>query len=211
MNGAQSRRPRVKVNFATSLLLCLACTAAAASSSPAASRPASEGCRWKPFRSQTLGVSLLVEACSRPESRYVFSVVGNRIEQHRPADDVTYVGPIMMEFFTKPAAMSIEKAIEAQFVAKLPPEARRSCRVVPYRYRGNTKPRYTLEPTGTYANKIYAELAQFPRDFGCGPYGAGQASAYFEYHPSESLERFAFVNAGQDAPLFDEESIRFER
>ena len=176
-----------------------------------ASRPAEKGCRWQPFRSESLGISLLVQNCAGPISHYVYSVVGNRIEQHRPADDRIYGWSLLLEVHTKPAAQSIEDAIAEQYVAKLPQEARRSCRVVPYPERRDTKPRYTIEPTGAYAKKIYAELARYPRDFGCGAYGRGQSDVYFEYHPAESLERYVLVNAGQDEPLFDQESIRFER
>lgn len=158
-----------------------------------------------------MGVSLLVEDCAGPYAHYEYSVVGHRIEQHRPADDRTYVGPRMLEVYTKPASTSIEQAIAERFIAKLPREARLSCKVVPYRDRGDTHPRYTIAPTGAYKRKIHAELARYPRDFGCGPHGMGQEDTYFEYHPEESLEQFAFVDAGQDQPLFDQESIRFER
>ena len=176
-----------------------------------ASRSAWKGCDWKPFHSASLGISLLVQDCKDPASHYVFSVVGNRIEQHRPADDRTYNGPRMIEVCTKPAGQSIEAAIAVQFIARLPREARRSCRVVPYREGGGAKLRYTIEPSGAYGKKIHAELADHPRDFGCGDYGRAQSNSYFEYHPSESRTRFAFVDAGQDEPLFDEESIRFHR
>ena len=64
-----------------------------------------------------------------------------------------------------------------------------------------------LVPTGAYARLIDRELRKGPRDFGCGAYGKGQANAYFEYHPGESKTKFLWVNAGQDAPLFDENSV----
>lgn len=32
---------------------------------------------------------------------------------------------------------------------------------------------------------------------------------YFEFHALENPRRFAFVSAGQDAPLFDETAIKF--
>jgi hypothetical protein len=203
-------RRTLSSTLAVSIYLVVA-MANVAHAAPRASRPAEKNCQWKTFHSRSLGVSLLVENCVDPYAHYVYSVVGNRIEQHRPADDRTYGGPLMMEFYTKPAEQSIEKAIAARFVARLPREARLSCRVVPYHERRDTRLRYTIMPTGAYAKKIYAELAQYPRDFGCGDYGAGQSDMYFEYHPAESLTRFVFVDAGQDEPLFDQESIRFER
>jgi hypothetical protein len=64
-------------------------------------------------------------------------------------------------------------------------------------------------PTGAYAQKIDKELKQEPRDFGCGEFGAGQSTAYFEYHPEESKTKFLYVDTGQDEPLFDQASIEF--
>lgn len=75
---------------------------------------------------------------------------------------------------------------------------------------GSDKRLYTLVPTDEYRDQVYAELRQYPRDFGCGPFGEGQGSTYFEYHPNESLTRYAFVIYGMDEPLFDERSLVFE-
>jgi hypothetical protein len=68
---------------------------------------------------------------------------------------------------------------------------------------------FELVPTGAYARWIDRELQKGPRDFGCGAYGKGQETVYFEYHPAESKTKFMFVNYGPDAPLFDENSIEF--
>lgn len=177
-----------------------------------ASRPPdAPDCAWRPFASQALGIEMLVEDCGSPASHYEFSATGNRIEQHRPADDITFGGSLVMEIFHKPAEQDIGQAIAEQFIAKLPPEARASCKVEPPDRPRLAKGKVvlTLVPTGPYARKIAAELARTPRDFGCGDYGRSQETTYFEYHPRESRTRFAFVVYGMDEPMFDEESIVF--
>jgi hypothetical protein len=88
--------------------------------------------------------------------------------------------------------------------------ARASCQVRPFKnpeVKGAGKHLFTILPTGAYARKIRKELHESPRDFGCGEFGAGQSTAYFEYHPAESRTTFLYVDTGQDEPLFDQASI----
>jgi hypothetical protein len=189
-------------------LLCLIAAAAGA-----ASRDPEPGCAWQPFESKELGIRLLVEDCTDPSAKYVFSAKDGWLEQHRPADDVTYGSHQVIRVLAKPAAQPIEAAIRAQFVATLADKAARaSCKVVPAKetaVKGGGKQVFELAPTGAYEKKILRELQKEPRDFGCGDYGKGQSTVYFEYHPGESKTRFIWVDAGQDAPLFDENSIEF--
>ena len=204
---------RTSVLLAASLCgLCALPMSAATTAAPTPSRPPmSNDCNWKPFASKELGASLLVQECKQPNARYVFSVKGNRLEQHRPADDSTFNWPLVLEMFRKKKSESIEQAIASQFIAKLPPEARASCKVEALERPGfgPGKLAFTLVPTGAYKLKIDEELSEEPRDFGCGPYGKDQATTYFEYHPGESKTRFAFVIYGMDEPLFDERSLVF--
>lgn len=185
---------------------------ASSGAAPMASRaPMAKDCAWKSFEDKGLGIRLLVQDCPQPNAHYVFSAHGNRLEQHRPADDNTFNGPLVLEMFSKPAAQPIEQAIAAQFIAELPAEARASCKVEALTRPGFGKDKlaFTLVPTGAYKAEIDKELAEEPRDFGCGDYGMDQATTYFEYHPAESKTRFAFVVYGMDEPLFDERSLVF--
>ena len=189
-------------------LMCLAASAASA-----ASRDPEPGCAWQPFASKELGIRLLVQDCTDPRARYVFSARDGWLEQHRPADDTTYGSPRVIRVLTKPADQPIEAAIRTQFIATLADkEARASCKVAAAKgtaVKGGGKQVFQLVPTGAYEKKILRELQKEPRDFGCGDYGKGQSTVYFEYHPAESKTRFLWVDAGQDAPLFDENSIEF--
>ncbi len=158
---------------------------------------------------------MLVARCDAPERRYTFSIRGNALEQHRPADDRTFNGPTVLEVFTKPPDERIEDAIWRRFVEPLGHDARKGCRVVRLRRspleRG--KVALTVVPVGAYARRIAREQRRGPRDFGCGVRGRQQALTYFEYHPGESRTTFAWVVYGWESekPLFDERSIQFLR
>ena len=169
------------------------------------------GCVWKPFESQELGIRLLVQDCTDPNIHYEFSTKDGWLEEHRPSDPVTFGPSQIIRVLRKPADQPIVAAIQEQFVATLTDkEAKASCKVRPFKnveVKGKSKQLFTIMPTGAYAKKIDKELQQEPRDFGCGEFGAGQATTYFEYHPAESKTKFLYVNTGQDEPLFDQASI----
>jgi hypothetical protein len=175
------------------------------------SRAPDPGCQWETFASPNLGIRLLVENCADPSMHYVFSMNGDWLEQHRPSDDRTFGSHQIIRVLNKPAEQPIEAAIRQKFIATLPDKAARaSCRVAPAKETGVQGPgKILLElvPSGAYARLIMRQLKKEPRDFGCGDYGKGQANRYFEYHPEQSRTRYLWVDAGQDAPLFDQNSI----
>jgi len=177
------------------------------------SRPPEEGfgCVWQPFESRELGIRLLVQNCTDPSMHYEFSAKDGWLEEHRPSDPVTFGPAQIVRLLTKPADQPIAAAIQQQFVATLTdPAAKASCRVGPFKnaeVKANGKQLFTIMPTGAYAKKIDRELQKEPRDFGCGEFGGGQSTAYFEYHPGESKTKFLYVDTGQDEPLFDQDSI----
>jgi hypothetical protein len=193
------------------LLAGLFCLIALAAQAAQPSRPPEQGCVWKPFESKELGIRLLVQDCADPNMHYEFSAKDGWLEEHRPADPVTFGPSQIVRVLAKRADQPIEAAIREQFVATLADkEAKASCRVRPFKnpeVKGKGKQLFTIMPTGAYAKKIDKELAKGPRDFGCGDHGAGQSTAYFEYHPAESRTKFLYVDTGQDEPLFDQASI----
>lgn len=184
-----------------------------------ASRPAMEGCVWKPYQSQRLGIRLLFQECADPGQRYVLTENGDWLERHRPADDVIFGSHRIIRVFSKPASQSIEDTIRKNFIGRITlddkreqAQARKHCRVVEtpdYRLKDEQKITLTLVPTGRYKKKIDKDLQDSPRDFGCGEYGMDQAGTYFEYHPTRTKTKYAFVIYGMDEPLFDENSIEF--
>ena len=152
-----------------------------------------------------------MQDCTDPNIHYEFSTKDGWLEEHRPSDPVTFGPSQIIRVLRKPADQPMVAAIQEQFVATLTDkEAKASCKVRPFKnveVKGKSKQLFTIMPTGAYAKKIDKELQQEPRDFGCGEFGAGQATTYFEYHPAESKTKFLYVNTGQDEPLFDQASI----
>lgn len=172
-------------------------------------------CGWTAFTAKGLGVRLLFEQCPVDQGGYVVSVQENRVEQHRPSDDRTFGGPLVLEMFRKPPKQSLEKALTEQFVAKLPPAARKGCVVQRYEKSPVRAPKqaFRIVATDKYLATIQAKTPPGDQpEPGCGPYGHGYVETYFEYHPHQSKTRFAFVVFGQDEhPLFDEHSVEFEK
>lgn len=67
--------------------------------------------------------------------------------------------------------------------------------------------RYNLVPTGDYAKKIQELSSQEPIPTTCNGWGMGNSGIrYFEIHDSHP-DKAIFLEIGQDAPLFDEQSI----
>jgi hypothetical protein len=195
------------------VLVALYCLLSIPAQAMQPSRPVEQGygCVWQPFESAELGIRLLVQNCTDPNIHYEFSAKDGWLEQHRPSDPVTFGPAQIIRVLQKPADQTIQAAIARQFVAALDDKvARASCKVRPFKnpdVKGAGKQLFTILPTGAYARKIDKELKQSPRDFGCGEFGAGQSTAYFEYHPAESRTLFLYVDTGQDEPLFDQASI----
>jgi hypothetical protein len=135
------------------------------------------------------------------------------LEQHRPADDRTFNPAQIIRVLNKLADQPIEAAIRQQFIDTLADaQVKASCKPRPFKnlaVKTKGKLLFQIMPTGAYAKVIQKRLEKEPGDFGCGEFGAGQSTAYFEYHPGDTKTKFLYVDTGQDEPLFDEDSIEF--
>jgi hypothetical protein len=71
----------------------------------------------------------------------------------------------------------------------------------------DTVTRYILKPTGPALEKFETLAREEPIVSTCGGYGMGNSGVRrFEIHASNP-ERALFLELGQEAPLFDEETI----
>ncbi len=69
--------------------------------------------------------------------------------------------------------------------------------------------RYVMVPDGEYATRINEWMQKEPVPVTCNGWGVGNSgNRYFEVHDSRP-DKALFVEIGQDAPLFDENSIEF--
>lgn len=191
------------------------------------SRDAGAGCTWKPYEFKELGVRLLFKDCEDPAAHYELHREGDWIKMRRPSDPVTFGSQYLIRVLTKPADQGITESIQKQFVEQIVINdstdksknkrdqfvARKQCGVI-VKAQWNDDPllqRFEIMPKpGKYKRQIDRQLQKEPRDFGCGEYGAGQSTTYFEYHPQQSKTKFIYVNFGWDEDaLFDEKTIVF--
>ena len=192
-----------------------------------ASRDAGAGCTWKPYEFEALGVRLLFKDCKDPAAHYELHQEGDWIKMRRPSDPVTFGSQYLLRVLSKPSDQGIVESIQKQFVEQIVINdsndqrknrrdqiaARKHCGVIA-KALWNDDPllqRFEIMPKpGKYKRQIDKQLQKEPRDFGCGEYGAGQSTTYFEYHPKQSKTKFIYVNFGWDGDaLFDEKTIVF--
>lgn len=171
-----------------------------------ASRPPRPGCSWQPFADATLGVRLLVEACT--ERGHRFAARGAEILDVTDASAGARGTPVV-QVFGKPPEQPLPDAIRKRFFPQLVPRVRAGCVV---RRQGGSTARpgrevWTIGPTEKYREETARWRAAEPSAMVCGPYGERDGVGYFEYHPEASPGRYLFVWLGRDAPRFDERSI----
>jgi hypothetical protein len=215
------RRPTVAFLVPTLLagaLLAAACTrplpvpieAQVAATQP--SRAPYPNCQWQPFVSRTAGLGMLVQQCTPPlrvfsaDESGVFATSTNAPAGGR---SINPVGRII-EIYPKRPTQPITDAIAERFFPILPAQAQGRCEV-----QGGNRLRiagpkefYSLAPTAAYQADAQRQAGSDPGAQVCGDHGITNAVTYFEYHPTEDPSRYLFVRVGQDAPLFDEHSLR---
>ncbi len=180
---------------------------------PAPSRAPYAGCVWQPFVSRPAGVALLVQECGEGHGWVFTADAGGVYQTGRTPPGSSSIGPVkkIIEMYTKPAAQDVTAAVTDRFVRTLPQAAQRTgCVVQPTnRMRlGPGKQAFVIAPDAGYAAEAQAMQQAGPGARPCGDHGLADAVWYFEYHPAESQTRYLFVVVGQDAPTFDEQSIR---
>jgi len=180
---------------------------------PAASRAPYQGCSWQPFVSRPAGIALLVQDCAEGRGWVFTADAGAVYQSGRTPPGSASIGPVkkIIEIATKPAAQDVTAAITDRFVRTLPQPAQRSGCVVQPTNRmqlGPGKLAFVIAPNAGYAPEAEAMQRAGPGARPCGDYGLADPVWYFEYHPGESQTRYLFVVVGQDAPPFDEQSIR---
>ena len=184
------------------LLLPLAALAA-----DAPSRPAEKGCRWERRSDAELGLAAWVQRCDFGFRKIDFVAqegsLAIRFSDGGAPDPVVDV--FALRAGEKPAA-----GIARVFAERTEKAVAARCAIAPWK-EGTARPgvsRFTFVPDAAYAKEL-ARTAR-PDEVGdppCGPFGAGpDGLQYFEAH--EGASRVLFVRYGQEAPLFDEQTLR---
>ncbi|UPT72823.1 MAG: hypothetical protein M0D55_12930 [Elusimicrobiota bacterium] len=183
-----------------------------ASAEPVPPRPAGKGCLWRTLSAPQIGLEALVQRCNFGYRTIDFAA-GKRaliqIMQDAGKDEDLYPVVVMYE---KKEDEAPDDAIRRAAFGKLSRYQRKHCRVVAKHvpHLGLSKAAFTIEPDEVYAEKIAKENGTDIPPPPCGDMGISfDGVSYWEFHAMENPRRFAFVNAGQDSPLFDETGLKF--
>lgn len=192
------------VVIACSLLLA---TVATAADQP--SRPADKGCAWRKLSDPALGLEAWVQRCTYSANRTIDFVVRERALVMRDSDSREPLTVIRV-FDLQPGETS-EQGLRRIFTTLTDKNIAKRCVLAPYKpaaKRSGVK-RYDFVPNKAYQKQLDAVKEDGVPDPPCGDLGTQPDSVqYFEVQPSSGSRKVMLVDAGQDIPLFDEETLR---
>jgi hypothetical protein len=192
------------VVVACSLLLS---TAAVAADQP--SRHADKGCAWRKLSDPTLGLEVWVQRCTYSATRTIDFVIKDHALVMRDSDAGEPLTVIRM-FDLQPGETS-EQGLRRIYTTLTDKKIAKRCVLAPYNpaaKRSDVK-RYDFVPDKAYQKQLDAVKEDGVPDPPCGDLGTQPDSVqYFEVQPSSGSRKVMLVDAGQDTPLFDEETLR---
>ncbi|MCA0031665.1 hypothetical protein [Mesorhizobium sp. B263B2A] len=185
-----------------------AVTLAAVADEPAPSRPPIEKCVWERLADKTIGLAAWAQRCDFGFRQIHFEFAGNALAIKY--SDGGAADPLVELFDIKPGETA-EAALQRLFLEKTDKAVSDRCVLMPYTevaVPAGLK-RYTFSPNAAYAKELEAltnpdEVPEPP----CGDWGEmPDGIQYFEVPAGEGM-KVLFVRAGQDEPLFDEQTLR---
>lgn len=164
------------------------------------SRTAYEGFEWR--RVTGLGITLLAQQNEDIRIMADPSVPGFAIVRNN--DPQTH--PVIRLFYLK--NNDINDVLEILRHQKGWNE-KQTCQFQEVTTKRNGVRRYLLKPEGNYAREINEQMKKEPVPATCNGWGVGNSGMrYFEIYDNQP-DKALFIEIGQDAPLFDEQSICF--
>jgi hypothetical protein len=192
------------VVIACSILLA---TAVFAADHP--SRPADKGCTWRKLSDPNLGLEAWVQRCTYSANRTIDFVINDHALVMRDSDGREPL--TVIRFFDLQAGETPEQGLRRIYAAQTDKKIAKRCVLAAYKpaaKRGDVK-RYDFVPDKTYQKQLDAVKDDGVPDPPCGDLGTQPDSVqYFEVQPSSGSRKVMLVDAGQDIPLFDEETLR---
>jgi hypothetical protein len=178
-----------------------------------ASRPAEKGCRWERFSDAGMHLDAWVQRCDFGKRKIDFVAAKNSLAQ-RWSDSKGAPDPLVDVLDLKPGE-SPEQGIRRLFDERTDKKLAAQCELKPYHEAGKRKPpagvkRYTFLPNAALAKALSARASpdEVP-DPPCGDWGdAPDGIQYWEAQPASGVAKVLFVRAGQDTPLFDEDTLK---
>ena len=195
------------------LILPIACALLGAAPAPAKdapSRAADKGCAWEKIDDKALGLAAWVERCDYGFRKINLYVKQNALMQHYSDGGEDEA---LIEVFDLKDGETPEAGVKRIF-AEHTPDKDLVARCLLKAYSDEPVPagrkRYTFKPTAALQKEL--DKKTDPGDIPeppCGDWGyAPDGIQYFETQPAGGARRIMFVRAGQDEPLFDENTLR---
>jgi hypothetical protein len=192
------------VILACSLLLA---TTATAADQP--SRRADKECAWQKLSDPSLGLEAWVERCAYRGNQKIDFVARDHALVMR---DSSSSEPLtVIRLFDLLPGETPEQGLRRIYDAQTDKKIARRCVLAPYQpaaKRAGVK-RYDFVPDNAYQKELDAVKQDGVPDPPCGDLGTQPDSVqYFEVQPASGSRKVMLVDAGQDTPLFDEETLR---
>lgn len=168
-------------------------------------RQAQTGCTWKNVEEKELGISFLEEVCSATNNSLPYIVKGNKVVNSDGSADQY---PVLTVFY-KQGEESNEEVLTRLFLSKLESTMRADCTIKKDSIvsPNSSHERYIITTTESAAKKLAENNEPY---FGtCGDFGLNGARTYFEF--AKGMKKFLFVEAGQDTPSIDLDSIEITK
>jgi hypothetical protein len=191
------------------IVLTFILTNAASATQDAPSRSAEKGCAWEKVSDASMGLAAWVQQCDFGFRKIHLYIKQNSLMIHWSdgGDDSALIETFELAPEETPVA-----GIQRVFAEHTAKTLAARCLLKPY--KGDAVPagvkRYTFVPDAKFQKELDAK--QDPNevpDPPCGDWGdAPDGIQYFEAQPGTGTHRIMFVRVGQDAPLFDEKTLR---
>ncbi len=193
--------------LAGGLFTSVALSAASRADEPAPSRPPVDKCVWEKLADKPVGLSAWAQRCDFGFRQIHFEFVGNALAI-KYSDGGT--ADRLVEVFDIKSGETAEAAVLRLLLEKTDKSVSARCVLTPY--TEGTVPagvkRYTFSPDAAYAKELQAVVSDDVPEPPCGDWGEmPDGIQYFEV-PAGEGRKVLFVRAGQDEPLFDEQTLR---
>lgn len=187
------------------VLACCLSLASAALAADAPSRAAFEGCTWRKISDPKRGLEVWVQRCKYGVD---FAVRDHALVM---LDSASKTPANVIRMFDLLPGETPEKGLRRIFDAGTDKKVAARCVLAAYKpaaKRADVK-RYEFVPDKAYQKQLDAKHEDGIPDPPCGELGTQPDFVqYFEVQPASGARKVMLVDAGQDMPLYDEETLR---
>lgn len=173
------------------------------------SRPAEKGCAWQKLSDPSLGLEAWVQRCDYGHGRKIDFVAQDHALTMRDSDSKEPMKVVRL--FDLLPGETPEQGLRRIYDAQTDKKVAKRCVLAPYKpasKRAGVK-RYEFVPDKAYQKQLDAVKQDGIPDPPCGELGTQPDFAqYFEVQTAGGSRKVMLIDAGQDTPLFDEETLR---